>query len=614
MKKRLLTVLLAVILVAALGTVTAWAEERMVVAKIGDETYTSLGAATAAVENGETIVLQGNYSQTSSDLVVGSVSGEIKSFNLDLNGYTLSSTGMVLDLYNVDLTIMNGTVQTSYEGTAAIWCNNGAALTIANNAEVIAADNSFGIGVYGTSSYYSDNVKIVVDGKLSGANGLTINGNITQEHSDNISVDINGTIDVSGVGLYLAGYGVTNVSSTAKISGNTGIEIRSGDLVVDGATITGGETFAIQANGSGSTTSGAGIAVSQHTTQQPINVNIISGEITGAVAFNEANPQNNGEDKTEQISISITGGEFTSTEEGKDAVESATQTGFITGGTFKDSTGSSSDISKYLPEGAALGQNDSGEIVTDEAVAVAEINGVPYTSLGAAIADVENGDIITVTKDIPNAIGISVPEGSYFTIDFGDHTYTLSAPGAGSKGTETSGFQFLKNSNVTLRNGTIRIAEGNASFVPTEDRKPIMRIIQNYANLTLDDMHIYAENQYGGEDYTISLNFGSIHFKGDTDVITTSNDTIAFDVYFWDNAAYSDGLDVTFDDDYTGTINGIILYDSKDPQKAKLTVNGYGYIGDIDISASTSKGQTITVTGGTFGTSVADVADTPDYE
>ena len=36
MKKRLLTVLLAVILVAALGTVTAWAEERMVVAKIGD--------------------------------------------------------------------------------------------------------------------------------------------------------------------------------------------------------------------------------------------------------------------------------------------------------------------------------------------------------------------------------------------------------------------------------------------------------------------------------------------------------------------------------------------------------------------------------------------------
>ena len=228
---------------------------------------------------------------------------------------------------------------------------------------------------------------------------------------------------------------------------------------------------------------------------------------------------------------------------------------------------------------------------------VAKVDDTYYSTMEAAIKAVDSGGIIYVIKDIPNATGISVPTDKNFTIDFGGHIYTLSGPGAGSTNTETNGFQLLKGSDITFKNGTIRIAK-NANN--------IKRIIQNYADLTLEDMHIYAENQVGGEEYALSFNFGSIVFKGDTDIITTDDDTAVFDVYFWNNISYQDGVSVTFDKTYTGTINGTIIYDSTDPDKAALIIQGSGYIGAVDTSSSTKDGNNIQISGGSFGESVAE--------
>lgn len=144
-----------------------------------------------------------------------------------------------------------------------------------------------------------------------------------------------------------------------------------------------------------------------------------------------------------------------------------------------------------------LGANDTITYTT--------ANGVDSTSdLSTAMSGVKNGGTITLLNDIPNAKGIAVPSGKNFTVDFGGHTYTLVGPGAGSSGTTTNGFQLLEGSTITFKNGTIRIAE---------NVKGIKRIIQNYANLTLEDMHIYAENQVGSENYALSFNCGSISFR-----------------------------------------------------------------------------------------------------
>ena len=225
-----------------------------------------------------------------------------------------------------------------------------------------------------------------------------------------------------------------------------------------------------------------------------------------------------------------------------------------------------------------------------------------YESLGDAIDKVGENETITLIKNIPDAEGIAVPSKKKFTVDFNGFTYTLTGPGAGSTNTETNGFQLLKESTITFKNGTIRIAE-NAN--------KIMRIIQNYADLTLENMQFYAQNQVGGENYALSFNNGNITFKGNTSIYTTRDDTIAFDVCKF--SSYPSAK-VTFDNSYTGTINGQIVYDSSDAETHSLTINGNGQFGGISKTSGSAVIPNITVKGGTFANSVAGIAKTPTYE
>ena len=251
-----------------------------------------------------------------------------------------------------------------------------------------------------------------------------------------------------------------------------------------------------------------------------------------------------------------------------------------------------------LPTAAFAEEADEGiSPQEDETVYAAQIGSQKYETLGAAIAQVQAGETIEILRDIPDAVGISVAGGKNFTIDFGGFTYTLTGPGAGSENTETNGFQLLKNSTITFENGIIRIAQ-NAN--------DIKRIIQNYADLTLDDMTFYAENQVGGESYPLSFNYGNIVFKGNTSIITTSPETAAFDVYYWDTPTYKEGVSVTFEDDYTGNINGKIIYDSKEEGKASLEINGNGSFGGIKLSSDAQQlsAPDIAITGGDFDDNV----------
>ena len=225
-----------------------------------------------------------------------------------------------------------------------------------------------------------------------------------------------------------------------------------------------------------------------------------------------------------------------------------------------------------------------------------------YGTLADAITNADKNAVITLLGDIPNAVGIAVPSGKEFVLDFNQHTYTLVGPGQGSSGTETNAFQLLKDSTITFKNGTIRIAEGANN---------IKRIIQNYANLTLDNMQIYTANQVGGEDYALSFNNGNIVFKGNTSVVTSNDNVVAFDVCKF--SSYP-GVTVTFDETYTGTINGKIVYDSPNADTHQLIVKpNQGILGAIESSTTpgasdAAKNGGIAVSGGSFTAPVA-----PEY-
>ncbi len=601
MKKRLLTVLIAVCLVLALGTVTALADDAVV---------TDIDGLKSAVQTSGTITIGADLKLSTDDIVTVPQGVTIV---LDMQGHRITVdsnfTGRPI-VNNGTLTVTgNGTIDSSnskWGGYGAI--NNYGTLTI-ENGTYIGNINADGAAIYNRAG----GELTINDGYFTGtaainsAGRLTINDGSFCTDSCNQYKDGTGKAHwaycvISSGELYFYNGSVTGVQGALAIN-NGYAEVYDGDFQTVGCEHgTKGEYsyYALYIAGE----------------EGKVEAHIYGGTYTAAyrVAVLCGNDNTGGDGGINaRATANIHGGTFVGGNNAKSAMSAGTNTGdpTITGGTFtyKDTDGVKyySDVSKYIPDGSTLIQNtDTGEVIVDKSkTAIARVDGVDYTDLASAIAAADSGDTITILNDIPNAVGISVPSGKNFTIDFGGHTYTLSGPGAGSTNTETNGFQLLKDSTIVFKNGTIRIAE-NANN--------IKRVIQNYANLTLEDMHIYAENQVGGEDLALSLNYGSIRFKGDTDIITTDDSTIAFDVYFWDVAAYQNGLDVTFDEDFTGTINGVILYDSTDPEKAGLNINGNGYIGDVIISSYTSSGQDITVTGGTFGDGVADVAETPDYE
>lgn len=218
-------------------------------------------------------------------------------------------------------------------------------------------------------------------------------------------------------------------------------------------------------------------------------------------------------------------------------------------------------------------------------------DGAKYPLLSEAIACVEDGGTIELLGNVPNAAGTSVPSGSNFTLDFKGYTYTLNKPGAGSTDTQTQGFQLLKNSTITFKNGTINISEDNLTPA-VAPAKNIYRIIQNYANLTLEDMTIDGTNQYVYDGYIVSFNNGTSSIIGNTSFIKRAGDKGIFDID--QGEYYPDGDRVTINT--TGTIGGNIEVSGK--AQSSLTITNATVQGTIvDTGAS---GMAVTVSGGSF--------------
>ncbi|MBQ0141630.1 MAG: hypothetical protein KBT06_02310, partial [Prevotellaceae bacterium] len=205
---------------------------------------------------------------------------------------------------------------------------------------------------------------------------------------------------------------------------------------------------------------------------------------------------------------------------------------------------------------------EKGQLVS-VATSVAKIGDTEYTSLAEAIAAVGVGETITMIADVTNAKGISVPENKNFTVDFGGHTYTVNKPGAGSLNTQTQAFQLLQNSTITFKNGTIECAAENKDLTWTTGAtgvdKGIAMIIQNYANLTLEDMTIDGTNiaHNGKTCYIVSNNSGNVEFKGNTSILAPVAGDFAFDVYKYKTSSFDyPAPTVTWNS--TGEVKGIV--------------------------------------------------------
>ena len=241
-----------------------------------------------------------------------------RKLTINLNGHNLNFTnGKTLFVVSGELTITGkGTVNLNdlYINVWGIEESTSKEKSILNVEKDVTIKGSTGIAIY-ESEKNAYNTEVNFAGTIIAEDyGITTNGIIKNENGPVVNIKKGSVItatDEDGIAVYCAGNGTYNIEDGVKLTGATGIEVRSGKLNVKGGTITGtAKKLVSEANSKGGTTAGAGIAVVQHTTQLPIEVNITGGTITGAEALYVNNTQGNPTEAWAKVKTLVTGGTF----------------------------------------------------------------------------------------------------------------------------------------------------------------------------------------------------------------------------------------------------------------------------------------------------------------
>ncbi len=145
---------------------------------------------------------------------------------------------------------------------------------------------------------------------------------------------------------------------------------------------------------------------------------------------------------------------------------------------------------------------------------VARIDGTYYDTFADAVKSAKTGETVTLLCDA-SGNGIQIPSGSDLTLDLNGKTYTIDGALVGSSGTVSQAFQLLKDSNITIQNGTIT-------------SKKALMLVQNYSNLTLDNVTLDGTQLAASVPYTLSNNNGNVLIKNST--ILAAANGYAFDV------------------------------------------------------------------------------------
>lgn len=342
--------------------------------------YTTLQAAIDAVTDGGTITLLADVATPRYNL-------ETKSFTVNLNGKTLSSTDTTDD--GIIFCPKNGKTIT-IDGTTASSKVVGTIMLTSNQVGHIVING----GTYENNLY----TPIYVNGNASNTSTVSI----TDATVIGNRIDTDSDVE-TGFGMYLAGPATVTVTNTNVTAVRTGIEVRAGSLTVDGGSITSTATsFNENANGNGGTIIGAAVAISQHNTNKAITVNLNSGTYSGCYAVYEHDVQST--TAGEQVAINITGGDYTGTsgtaimiKDVDTPTATVPVTAAISGGTFNSAVPNNYCATNYVPAGPFANGKYSVELNNatsiNEATITVSVESATY--IGSAITPivtVKNGD------------------------------------------------------------------------------------------------------------------------------------------------------------------------------------------------------------------------------
>lgn len=188
-----------------------------------------------------------------------------------------------------------------------------------------------------------------------------------------------------------------------------------------------------------------------------------------------------------------------------------------------------------------------------------------YTALPDAVANAPTNSTIKMLNDVEGpGIQILSSVNKTLTIDFGTHTYICNTP-TGSK--ETQGVHLQKGNTITLKNGTI---------AASAKAKNIKALMQNYGNLTLENMTLDGSNLEAGniggvvfpKDSSFVLNcYNGTVSMTNTAIIDSKNGTpYSIGCGWWPSGGYSGGTQITVNDGCT--FHNVLIYRDDTSQSA----------------------------------------------
>lgn len=232
---------------------------------------------------------------------------------------------------------------------------------------------------------------------------------------------------------------------------------------------------------------------------------------------------------------------------------------------------------------------------------------VPVTARaeGTTIEVSENGSsnelqsaVDSVTDSTPTTIvlmgnvsgdGVKVPRGRNITFDLNGYTYTFNGTSVGSSGTETLGFQLLKNSTIVIKNGKLVIDGTESNF---------KRVIQNYADLTLIDVTIDATASVHNASGISTCN-GTTVIEGSTSILVSDNSDGALFVGSFAGSDYT-GVNLTMNT--TGTVQGAISIGSGNGASNTVSIQNVTHVGSMSVDDETTQ---CTISGGAYSDTTA---------
>lgn len=519
------------------------------VASVGGVKYATLPDAIKAAKSGETITLLQDV-----DLGTRTVSFYYKNttgLTFDLGGHTITSAyrkGTTVQASKAGLVIKNGTIEnTSKEAsykTAGTIKVVGAGTTTLKDVKITSASGS-GVFVQLTSGEATVSVEdhTVISGKYGVYLADPQNKNSSKSGIETLNIS-GGQISGTATGVYAAngGSGYKNTSVNVHITAGTvhGVTVysskadRMAQLTVSGGTIEG----ALQSNGVGGKTT------------------ITAGTFKGTLSNRSSG------------SITVSGGTFT---------EPVDQT--------------------YCADGFIPTRKADGSYGVTEGTYVVAIGEAKYATLAEAFANAKDGESIKLLTNC-SGDGIMVAANRFptgLTVDFNSFTYTVKGKLVGSTGTASNGFQLKEGNKITFRNGAVYGDISEAGDEQTDWSGAPAILIQNYCDLTLENMNIQGGNE---TVYTMSNNCGNVVIKDSTITAGKASgkdyDPIALDV-----CGYGDytGVSVTVTDStITGDIE--ISRSSGNTADMALALESGTVTGTLKVADSIRNGRTVTVTKG----------------